>query len=122
MRNSRNSSDFMLYLQEIVLHIQIIEEYTKGMTLEQFIHDRKTIDAVDANLRNIGEAMNVLSKIPQIKSKFYRYRIPWQDIASLRHTLSHEYFSRDPEIIWKNATSLLPKIKLQILKMLNELQ
>lgn len=122
MRNSRNSSDFMLYLQEIVLYIQIIEEYTKGMTLEQFIHDRKTIDAVDANLRNIGEAMNVLSKIPQIKSKFYRYRIPWQDIASLRHTLSHEYFSRDPEIIWKNATSLLPKIKLQILKMLNELQ
>jgi hypothetical protein len=56
----------MLYLQEIVLHIQTIHEYTKGMTLEQFIHDRKTIDTVDANLRNIGEAMNVLSKIPQV--------------------------------------------------------
>jgi uncharacterized protein with HEPN domain len=120
MKNSRTPSDYRLYLQEIVLHIQIIEEYTKGMTLEQFIHDRKTIDAVDANLRNIGEAMNVLSKIPQIKSKFYSYHIPWQDIASLRHTLSHEYFSRDPEIVWKNATSLLPKIKPQILKMLNE--
>jgi uncharacterized protein with HEPN domain len=112
----------MLYLQEIILHIQTIQEYTKGMTLEQFIHDPKTIDAVDTNLRNIGEAMNVLSKIPQIKSKFYSYRIPWQDIASLRHTLSHEYFSRDPEIVWKNATSLLPKIKPQILKILNELQ
>jgi uncharacterized protein with HEPN domain len=92
------------------------------MTLEQFIHDPKTIDAVDTNLRNIGEAMNVLSKIPQIKPKFYSHRIPWQDIASLRHTLSHEYFSRDPEIVWKNATSLLPKIKPQILKMINELQ
>ena len=99
MKKSRTPSDYRLYLQEIVLHIQIIEEYTKGMTLEQFIHDRKTIDAVDANLRNIGEAMNVLSKIPQVKSQFYIYHIPWQDIASLRHTLSHEYFSRDPEIV-----------------------
>jgi uncharacterized protein with HEPN domain len=90
------------------------------MTLDQFIHDRKTIDAVDTNLRNIGEAMNVLSKIPEIKSKFYRYHIPWQDLASLRHFLSHEYFSKDPEIIWKNATSLLPRITPQIKKILNE--
>ena len=68
MKKSRGPSDYKLYLQEIVLHIQIIEEYTKGMTLDQFIHDRKTIDAVNTNLRNIGEAMNVLSKIPKIKS------------------------------------------------------
>lgn len=120
MKRSRGPSDHKLYLQEIVLHIQIIEEYTKGMTLDQFVHDRKTVDAVDTNLRNIGEAMNVLSKIPEIKSKFYQYYIPWEDIASLRHFLSHEYFSRDPEIIWKNATSLLPRIKPQIKKMLNE--
>ena len=106
MKKSRGPSDYKLYLQEIVSHIQIIEEYTKGMTPDQFIHDRKTIDAVDTNLRNIGEAMNVLSKIPQIKSKFYHYRIPWQDIASLRHTLSHEYFSRDPEIMEKRNITL----------------
>jgi uncharacterized protein with HEPN domain len=120
MKKSRGPSDFRLYLQEIVLHIQIIEEYVKGLTLDQFIRDRKTIDAVDTNLRNIGEAMNVLSKIPQVKSKFYHYRVPWEDVASLRHTLSHEYFSRDPEIMWKNATSLLPKIKLQIMEILSE--
>ena len=55
------------------------------MTLDQFIHDRKTVDAVDSNLRNIGEAMNVLAKIPEIKLKFYEYRVPWQDLAGLRH-------------------------------------
>ncbi len=120
MKKSRDSSDYKLYLQEIVLHIQIIEEYTKGITLDQFIHDRKTIDAVDANLRNIGEAMNVLSKNLKIRSQFYHYHIPWQDIASLRHTLSHEYFSRDPEIVWKNAKYLLPKIQPQINRMLKE--
>lgn len=120
MKKSCGPFDYKLYLQEIVLHIQIIEGYTKGMTLDEFIHDRKTVDAVDTNLRNIGEAMNVLSKIPQVKAKFYYYRIPWQDIASLRHFLSHEYFSRDPEIIWKNATSLLPRIKPLILKMIEQ--
>ena len=120
MKKSRGPSDYKLYLQEIVFHIQIMEEHLKGMTLEQFIHDRKTIDAVDANLRNVGEAMNVLSKIPKIRAKFYYHHVPWQDLASLRHNLSHEYFGRDPEIIWKNATSLLPRIKPQIIKMINE--
>ena len=120
MKKSRDSSDYKLYLEEIISHIQIIEEYTKGLTLDQFIHDRKTVDAVDTNLRNIGEAMNVLSKNPKIKSRFYYRNIPWQDIASLRHTLSHEYFSRDPEIVWKNAKYLLPKIKPQIKKILEE--
>ena len=120
MKKSRSPSDYKLYLQEIILHTQIIEMYTKGLTLEEFIRDRKTVDAVDTNLRNIGEAMNVLSKIPKVKSEFYRYRIPWEDIASLRHSLSHEYFSRDPEVMWKNATSLLPRIKPLIMKILNE--
>ena len=120
MKKSRGPSDYKLYLQEIVFHIQIIEEYLKGLTLEQFINDRKTIDAVDANLRNVGEVMNVLSKIPKIKAEFYCHHIPWQDIASLRHNLSHEYFGRDPEIVWRNATSLLPRIKLQIIKILSE--
>jgi uncharacterized protein with HEPN domain len=62
MRRTRNASDYKLYLQEIVLHIQIIEQYTKGLTLDQFVNDQKTVDAVDANMRNIDEAMNVLSK------------------------------------------------------------
>ncbi len=39
MKKVRGPSDYKLYLQEIVLHIKIIEEYTKGMTLDQFIHD-----------------------------------------------------------------------------------
>ena len=117
----RGFSDSELYLQEIVQHIQIIEGYTKGITLEHFIRDRKTIDAVDTNLRNIGEAINVLSKTPQIKAKFYKYHIPWRDIASLRHALTHEYFGRDPEIMWKNATVLLPKIKPQILRIIAEI-
>lgn len=120
MKN-RRFSDSKLYMQEIIQHIQIIEDYTKGITLEQFIHDRKTIDAVDTNLRNIGEAINVLSKNPHIKAQFYRHHIPWKDIASLRHTLTHEYFGRDPEIMWKNATVLLPRIKPQIFKIMAEI-
>ena len=77
MKKSRGPSDYKLYLQEIVFYFQVIEEYLKGMTLEQFIHDRKTIDAVDANLRNVGEAMKLLSKIPKIRTKFCYHHVPW---------------------------------------------
>ncbi len=60
-----------LYLTEILENIEKIETYTKGLTRETFLKDQLRIDGVDANLRNIGEAVRVLAKHPSVKSKFY---------------------------------------------------
>jgi uncharacterized protein with HEPN domain len=51
-----------LYLTEIIESIAKIETYTKGLSTEAFVKDPLRIDAVDANLRNIGEATRVLAK------------------------------------------------------------
>jgi uncharacterized protein with HEPN domain len=51
-----------LYVTEIIESIEKIELYTKGLEREIFIKDQLKIDAVDANLRNIGEATRVLAK------------------------------------------------------------
>jgi uncharacterized protein with HEPN domain len=53
-----------LYVTEIIESIEKIQNYTKGLTREAFIMDNLKIDAVDANLRNIGEAARVLAKNP----------------------------------------------------------
>lgn len=71
-----------LYLTEIIGGIEKIETYTKGLTRESFLKDRMRIDAVDANLRNIGEATRVLAKHPSMKSKFYYYRVHSRIIVS----------------------------------------
>jgi len=110
-----------LYLTEIIEGIEKIESYTDGLTCEAFLKDRLRIDAVDANLRNIGEAVRVLSKHANIKSQFYYYRIPYRKLSELRTTLGHEYFSSDPNAMWNMAVNVMPNLKSQFRKILEDL-
>ncbi len=110
-----------LYLTEIIDSIEKIEAYTKGLTRETFLKDRLRIDGVDANLRNIGEAARVLAKHPNIKSKFYYYHIPYKMLSDLRTELTHEYFSSDPNAMWNMAVNILPNLKPQFKKILEEI-
>ena len=110
-----------LYVTEIIESIEKIELYTKGLAREIFIKDQLKIDAVDANLRNIGEATRVLAKHSSIKSKFYYYHVPYKKLSELRSELTHEYFSSDPNAMWNMAVNVLPYLKPQFKKILEEL-
>jgi uncharacterized protein with HEPN domain len=76
MKSDHTERNPRLYLTEIIDSIEKIQTYTKGLTREAFVKDQMRIDAVDANIRNIGEATRVLAKHSILKSKFYHYRIP----------------------------------------------
>lgn len=121
MKRDHTERNPRLYLTEIIESIEKIETYTKGLTREAFVKDRLRIDAVDANLRNIGEATRVLAKHSSIKSKFYYYRIPYKMLSELRSELTHEYFGSDPNAMWNMANNVLPHLKPQFKKMLEEL-
>ena len=110
-----------LYLREIIESIERIETYTKGLTRETFLKDRLRIDGVDANLRNIGEAVRVSAKQKDIQSKFYYYHIPYKMLSDLRTELTHEYFSSDPNAMWNMAVNVLPDLRLQFTKILKEM-
>ena len=110
-----------VYLREIIDFIERIEEYTKDMTYQDFAKDRRTIDAVDANLRNVGEAVRVLSKHRRIKQLFYRFKVPYVDLSDMRTDLTHEYFSLNVKVVWDTAKEDLPNLKMQFKKVLAEL-
>lgn len=96
--------------------MQRVQEYIKGLDLENFKRDYKTFDAVIRNFEIIGEASKKLPK--SIKNK-YTY-VPWEQMYRLRNRISHEYFGLDYEIIWDIATNQLPlnyKDITQILKL-----
>jgi hypothetical protein len=114
--------DPKLYLSEIIEFIQRIKEYTQGMTYEDFLKNRQTIDAVDTNVRNIGEAVRVLSKNRQIRNLFYHYHIPFKKLSGMRTDLTHEYFAMSTRALWITATRDLINLKLQFEKVLQELQ
>ena len=47
---------FQVYLEDIIDAINSIEEYTRGLTFNAFVEDRKTVDAVIRDFEIIGGA------------------------------------------------------------------
>lgn len=99
-----------LYLDDILTSIANVEQYTKELSFEEFVHDRKTIDAVVRNLEIIGEAAKNLPE--KITAQYPK--IPWNRIISMRNKVIHEYFGVDVDILWKTMHEDLPELRRQI--------
>jgi uncharacterized protein with HEPN domain len=100
-----------LRISDIVEAIENALDYSAGMTFEQFVDDRKTIDAVVRNFIVIGEAASHLS------DDFIENHpdLPWREMRDMRNIVVHEYFGVDNLIVWetlqKNLPPLLPLLK-----------
>ncbi|NVO20713.1 MAG: DUF86 domain-containing protein [Bacteroidetes bacterium] len=99
-----------MYLEDLLLAMNRIGEYTEGLSFSVFKKDYKTVDAVIRNFEIIGEAAKNLSS--EIKDKYPD--VPWAEMYLMRNKISHEYFGIDYEIIWDVATNDLPENKKQI--------
>lgn len=105
-----------MYLEDIIISIDRINEYIGEKSLNEFKKDFKTVDAVIRNFEIIGEASK---NIPdEIKEKYGE--IPWNEMYLLRNKASHEYFGIDYDIIWDIAKNHLPLNKIQIENILNK--
>ena len=103
---------YQMYIDDIVMSIDRIFEYTEGYGFIDFKRDYKTVDAVIRNFEIIGEAAK---NIPDGVKEQYP-DVPWQEMYSLRNRISHGYFGIDYEIIWDIIVNHLPFNKEQILK------
>lgn len=99
-----------LYLQDIITSITSIEDYVKGLSFEEFSHDKKTVDAVVRNLEIIGEAARNVPK--DVRDKYPD--IPWERMVSMRNKVLHEYFGVDIEILWQTINEDLLPLEEQI--------
>ncbi len=108
--------DYRDYLQDIIDSINDIESFTAGMTFEDIIQDKKTINAVIRSIEVMGEAAK---KIPNsIRDK--NPSVPWKKMGGMRDKLIHEYFGVDNEILWKTIKYSLPGLKDKIGKVLEQ--
>ncbi|MFZ4635159.1 MAG: DUF86 domain-containing protein [Saprospiraceae bacterium] len=99
-----------VYLTDIIDSIEIIEQFTAGVSPEEFEYNIEKQDAVLRRLTVIGEA---IKHVPQeIRAKFPN--VPWRDAAGLRDIVVHEYFGVSLEVIWNVAVKELPSLKDQI--------
>ena len=103
----RDSRD---YLQDILDSIDDIESFVGDIRFEEFVKDRKTINAVVRSIEIIGE---VSKNIPEtVKTKYGD--LPWKQMAGMRDKLIHAYFGVDLETLWKAATQNIPPLRKSI--------
>lgn len=102
-----------VYLNDILSALQRVEQYTDGLSFEQFRSDSKTVDAVVRNLEVIGEAARQMPKDTVAEHP----GIPWAKMVGLRNKVLHEYFGVDIEILWQTIREDLPSLKAQVEKL-----
>lgn len=109
---------YRLFLEDMLLSMNRVAEYIKGLSFTEFKHDYKTVDAVIRNFEVIGEASKNMPN--KIKEKYSM--VPWEEMYLMRNKISHEYFGIDYEILWDVASNYLPENKYQIEEILNKEQ
>lgn len=102
--------DSLIYIDDILESMDIIDKYIKGVSIELFKNDIGVQDKVIRRLMIIGEASTRLTK--EFKNQFPD--IPWRQIIGLRNIIIHEYSSVSLKQIWQIITKDLPSTKPKI--------
>ncbi|MDF0591378.1 HepT-like ribonuclease domain-containing protein [Candidatus Methanocrinis natronophilus] len=107
-----------VFLDHILESIDLIEDYSEGVTESEFIRSSSLQDMIVRRIEIIGEAVKNLPD----DLKREHPQIPWRDIAGLRDIVVHQYFGLDLELIWDVVEKDIPQLKPEILRIRDELR
>ncbi|MCE2935047.1 MAG: DUF86 domain-containing protein [Cyclobacteriaceae bacterium] len=108
--------DNRLYVLHILNAIGRIEQFTHGISEDQFCQSILIQDAVIRNIQVIGEASK---KFDDAFCNAHPH-IPWRQIGAMRNKLVHEYFGVDLPSVWSVVIIDLPVLKQNMLELKSE--
>lgn len=94
-------------IKHMLAAIAKIEEYTEGITFNQFVTDSMRLHATTYNIQIIGEATYKLTD--GFKERYPE--VPWKLMEKMRHVLVHDYYRIIPEAVWDVVTDDIPSLK-----------
>ena len=101
-----------VYIQDIILSIDIVFAYLQDKTELDFVNEMLLQDAVIRRFEIIGEASSKISDALKLANP----DVEWRLMKAMRNKLIHEYFGVSASTIYHTATLNLPILKEQLLK------
>jgi len=92
----------------------MIAEFVRGMELEAFRGDLKTVAAVERKLLLISEAAMRLGEDGERLCP----GVPWRNIRGIGNWLRHRYDRVDVETVWNTVVYDLPPLRSGVLRAL----
>ena len=108
--------DWRMRIEDILEAIAKVQEYTRGMTLESFRGDARTVDAVLRNIAVIGEAAGHVP--PEVAAA--HADVPWRQMRDFRNVVVHAYFGVQLSILWETVQRDLPPLAPLVRRILAE--
>ena len=102
--------DWRFRVRDILAALRAIARYTDGMTLDEFVGDARTMDAVVRNLMTMGESIRWIPE-PILEA---HPAVPWRTLRGMRNVVVHEYFGVDPTILWETVRGDLPPLEADL--------
>lgn len=103
---SSRPRQWRLRLHLVIEAVVRIQDFVEGMSVERFLADARTSDAVLRNLEIIGEAARLV--LEEITSQYDQ--VPWADMRAMRNIVAHEYDRVNLRIIWNSIEQDLPPL------------
>lgn len=106
-----------LRLDDMVEAARRILGYTAPLRFEEFVADRRTVEAVIYNFAVLGEAARHAP--PDVEAA--NPDVPWPAIRGMRNFVVHAYHAVNLETVWRTACDDLPPLLIQLEAMLAEI-
>lgn len=104
-------------IEDALYAIEQIESYTESVSkIEELQADKKTYDAVLMNFIVIAMALDRLEN--SIKESYPTDS--WDGIRRFRNYIAHDYFGVHSSILWQVLTDSMPKLKRQLIQILED--
>ena len=92
---------------KIAAHVQHTIEYCQGLTLEQFLADRKLQEACVFNVLQIGE---LAARVIEMKLDQEHPEIAWRQMRGMRNKIVHDYDGIRLAIVWDTIQTDFPDL------------
>ncbi len=107
------SREWRLYVADMKACCARVEEYTAGLSREEFESRRIVYDATLRNLELLGEAAR---HVPE-EARKRAPDIPWRRIVGVRNVLIHGYLGIDNDVVWDIFRNEVGKLVLALGKL-----